>query len=244
MNRIIKLVCTQTTANYRKPTAIDIQESYPLPPYSTVIGMVHNLCGFTSYHPMKVSVQGEYKSSHTDIYTRYMFGIAYDQTRHQAFTINEKGGKDGITRGLGYADTLVDINLILHIQMENEEDTEFVFQKLKKPNIYPSLGRFEDLLKIESVEFVEIEYVASIVLKNDAYIPMDNLEKDSDIKNIVGVMINLNKVYDNDYAKNKIRRWQKVRAKYLNKMQDINADAEIIMCEKSNSKDKIGVFLA
>ncbi len=32
--------------NYRVPTSFQLKESYPLPPYSTVIGMVHSLCNF------------------------------------------------------------------------------------------------------------------------------------------------------------------------------------------------------
>ena len=54
----VKLKLTQTTASYRRPGSFVVRESYPLPPYSTVIGFVHAACGFTEYVPMRVSVRG------------------------------------------------------------------------------------------------------------------------------------------------------------------------------------------
>ena len=55
--RAIRIQCFQNLVNYRKPTSFLIKETYPLPPYSTVIGMVHAACGFEQYHPMQVSIQ-------------------------------------------------------------------------------------------------------------------------------------------------------------------------------------------
>jgi len=60
MNKAIRIKCSQQLANYRKPTSFLIKESYPLPPYSTVIGMIHVACGFTEYHPMDISIQGKH----------------------------------------------------------------------------------------------------------------------------------------------------------------------------------------
>lgn len=49
MERAIRVQCYQTLANYRKPSSFIIKETYPLPPYSTVLGMIHAICGFTDY---------------------------------------------------------------------------------------------------------------------------------------------------------------------------------------------------
>ena len=49
-------------ANYKVATSFQLKETYPLPPYSTVIGMVHSLCDFKEYHPMKISISGNYFS--------------------------------------------------------------------------------------------------------------------------------------------------------------------------------------
>ena len=75
----------QNMVNYKKPTSFQLKESYPLPPYSTVIGMVHSLCDFKEYKDMDISIQGKYHSKVNDLYTRYEFhkGMKYDKGRHQ-----------------------------------------------------------------------------------------------------------------------------------------------------------------
>lgn len=62
----IKVLLKQEVANYKKPSSFQLKESYPLPPYSTVIGMVHYLCDFDEYKPMKISIQGKYRSKTND----------------------------------------------------------------------------------------------------------------------------------------------------------------------------------
>lgn len=42
--------------------------TYPLPPYSTVIGALHNACNYTEYHPMDISIQGSYGSIGKEVY--------------------------------------------------------------------------------------------------------------------------------------------------------------------------------
>ena len=45
--RAIRIQCFQNLVNYRKPTSFLIKETYPLPPYSTVIGMVKSIVSVT-----------------------------------------------------------------------------------------------------------------------------------------------------------------------------------------------------
>ena len=71
--KAIKLKLYQNMVNYKVPTSFQLKESYPLPPYSTVIGMVHSLCDFKEYKPMKISISGNYFSKVNDLYTRYEF---------------------------------------------------------------------------------------------------------------------------------------------------------------------------
>ncbi|MGJ0463700.1 CRISPR-associated protein Cas5, partial [Listeria monocytogenes] len=71
--KAIRVRLWQDLVNFKKPTSFQLKETYPLPPYSTVIGMVHTLCGFTSYHEMKISIQGKYFSKVNDLATRYEF---------------------------------------------------------------------------------------------------------------------------------------------------------------------------
>lgn len=60
MEKLVRIVLTQNVANYRKEETIDNKMTYPLPPLSTIIGAIHNACGYTEYHPMNISIQGTY----------------------------------------------------------------------------------------------------------------------------------------------------------------------------------------
>lgn len=44
--KAVRIIAYQNMASYRVPSSLAIKESYPLPPYSSVIGMVHAACGF------------------------------------------------------------------------------------------------------------------------------------------------------------------------------------------------------
>lgn len=199
----IKLVIHQDMVNYRRPTSFQLRETYPLPPLSTVIGMVHNLCGYQQYEPMDVSIQGNYFSKANDLYTRYEFknGMKFEKGRHQ-LKVNEFG----VGRGIGYTELLVDVNLILHIVPHDENKVEEIYQILKYPAEFPSLGRREDLANFEKVSIVEIE---EQMLKRDrkfrnhwsAYIPIDWLEKEmvnieGEGSDLTGTRFILPKVYE------------------------------------------------
>lgn len=69
----LRIILTQSSANYRKEEAIENKMTYPLPPFSTVIGAVHNACNYSEYHPMDISIQGKYESMHREPYTDYCF---------------------------------------------------------------------------------------------------------------------------------------------------------------------------
>ncbi len=71
--KAIRLVLTQNKAHYRKEETITNKMTYPLPPFSTVIGALHNACGYRKYHPMDLSIQGSYESMGKEAYTDYCF---------------------------------------------------------------------------------------------------------------------------------------------------------------------------
>lgn len=273
-NRAIKIECYQNMVNYKKPISIQFQESYPLPPYSTVIGMIHKVCGFKErygygYVPMKISIQGTSSSSISNMYTKYFFGIQFEpytynsknkeykiSNRHNYFVYrkNEKGiggtadyfrssfkdktgkGKDGITRGLGYVELMVDVNLIIHVIPEDESLFNEILDKLKNPSIYPSLGRHEDILRIDSVKANSLREANEIEMKNDAYIPISYL-KNIVNKDITGTNYKLNKEF---YIKNsKIRKWKsKINVKLIKKSKSTIYFKKPILIDESN----LGVF--
>ena len=217
--------------------SVEIGESYRLPPYSTVIGFIHNICGFSKYHPMQVSIQGDYITVISDMYIRNLMGIAYDPERHYYKVPDGKGGFDGVTRALGYNELLIGINLVLHIKPE-EKDFETVLNGINNPRIYPSLGRYEDLLRIDKVSIVELEPAEHINLKYDAYIPEDLLKGSEIASNCT--RFTLNKVYKID-KKRDCRVWEKVKAFHYVKGSNILFDGPIGLVEKQS---KLGVFFA
>lgn len=178
--KAIKVKLWQDLVNYKKPMSFQLKESYPLPPFSTVIGMVHAMCGYTEYHEMDISIKGKYFSKANDLATRYEFknGMTYDKARHQ---LNVEGL--GVSRGISTVELLVDVELELHIIPKNQRLLEEIFTAFQSPKEYPSLGRREDLATILSVKIVELEekeFEKDLKLNKDyaAYIPIELIKEE------------------------------------------------------------------
>lgn len=179
--KAVRLKLYQSTANYKKPTSFQLKESYPLPPYSTIIGMVHNLCNYDEYKEMEISVQGKYHSRVNDLFTRYEFknGMKYEAERHQL-----KVGEFGVSVGVSSVELLVDVELLIHIIPEDQSLLKEIEQAFLYPREYPSLGRREDLAVIKEVKVVDIfeeELEEDIELDSDmaAYVPINLLDNES-----------------------------------------------------------------
>ncbi len=69
----LRIILKQSSANYRKAGTVNNKMTYPLPIPSTVIGALHNICGYTEYHSMDISIQGKFASLSRKIYTDYCF---------------------------------------------------------------------------------------------------------------------------------------------------------------------------
>jgi len=227
--KAIRVRLYQNMVNYRKPTSFQLKETYPLPPPSTVIGMVHNLCGFTEYHELDVSIQGKYYSKVNDLYTRYEFKntAKFEKGRHQL-----KVGEYGISRGIATIELLTDVELLLHILPRDQRLVEKIEKVFLYPPEYPSLGRREDLVVIEEVKVVDVyekELESTIILdKYSAYVPLELIENGSietlgEIKNS-GTRYKLNKFYDlvNFGTKRNpkvFRRWKKIDVVYASNLR-------------------------
>lgn len=71
--KAVRLKIRQTSANYRREETVDNKMTYPLPPFSTVIGAIHKACGYQTYHPMDISVQGTYGALRKEVYQEHCF---------------------------------------------------------------------------------------------------------------------------------------------------------------------------
>lgn len=219
--KAIKLKISQNLVCYKKAESIQIRETYPLPPYSTIIGMVHNACEFTEYVPMRVSVQGKYHSIVNEIFYVYSFApekLEKDRIdNYICITESESGKKTGIYKSPLYQSLLTDVELLIYIVPENQGLVEEICEKLTYPHEYLSLGRREDLIVFkelpEIVEIKEVEEVKEIDVKIPFYIPKDYIIKAS------GTQYNLTKNYEiKKYGTVKnpknFRVWDKVKTVY------------------------------
>lgn len=249
----IRLKLKQNLVNYKLPTSFQLKETYPLPPYSTVIGMVHNTCNYIEYKPMKISVQGKYHSKVNDLATRYEFknGMTFDASRHQI-----KVGEYGISRGVSNVELLSDVELVIHIVPEDENLIEEIFNAFKAPREYISLGRREDLVVVDEVKIVEIseERIKDENLRIDrdyrAYVPVEIIDKKKvfvegsvDTIQYKGTMYNLTKDYVSvNYGSAKspkfFRKWNKIKVHYVSNIVASRRRAIIV------DEDRYMVFLA
>ncbi len=158
--KALRIRAYQDTAVYRTPWSFENVESFPLPPFSTVLGFIHRvLCLNETLHGIKLGVQGRYGGIAKNFVRYYKYDLKKKQVRQYPILIT----------------TLTDVELVLHVVMPNGELHDKLKNALFDPPIYPYLGRPEDLLRIEKVEDVEIHKVEEIKsLKYDAYVPYDD----------------------------------------------------------------------
>ena len=257
--KAIRLKIFQNLVNYKLPTSFQLKETYPLPPYSTVIGMVHNACEFTEYVPMKLSVQGKYHSIVSEVYYSYSFAperLDKDRLKNYVtITKNSNEKQTGVYKSPLHQNLLSEVELLIHIVPENQELVEEICEKLTYPHEYLSLGRREDLIvfgelpKIVEVEETELEEDLSIKNSYSAYIPIEILKEEA-VKigskegvKISGTVYKLTKDYEiKNYGTAKspknFRVWNKIKVVY---------GSDITGLEEENvyvDEDKNLVFLA
>lgn len=138
--------------------------SYTLPQLSTVIGLIHNLMGWKTYHKMNIAISADVGPVVNNLQTFYYYSLKkYDPAGidangklhrgyHQLFAYNDKGTKIGITRGVANVEELSYINLSIYVFPEDEDEVSAIEKALIYPKVYPRLGRQEDLLDIDKVE--------------------------------------------------------------------------------------------
>lgn len=214
--KALKLTMFQETVCYKKPYAFKVTETYPLPPYSTVIGFLHRLINASEYNEMKVSVQGD----HDGIFT------VYNTTRFFH--------KDGITTMPLNVHMLYGVRLIIHIATE-ESLLNKIYKGFKDTKIAYTLGRGEDLVRLDDIRFVEIEEHEidededNYYLENSFYVPTDYETE------MPGVGYKISKDYK---IVNKLRRWNKVDVNYVEKGRRVESGRCLI------DSDEDLVFLA
>lgn len=240
MMKAIRLKLYQNMVNYRVPTSFQLKESYPLPPYSTVSGMVHRVSEFSEYHPMDISIQGDYYSKVNDLNVRYEFAAAsYEKDRHTFKLHSSEDGRDyGMIRGVTTTELLTDVELMIHIIPHNEEDLEHIYSSFIRPKEYISLGRREDIVRIDEVIIVELEKKVledEYILNSSAYVPIKFREDyDSVTENLT--IYNLNRYYEKVLIRKGVeqRQWKKVSVFHAAKGNSLYMYSEVLTDQDNN----------
>ncbi|UHA72661.1 type I-B CRISPR-associated protein Cas5b [Paenibacillus sp. 481] len=207
--KALRLQLFQETACYKKPAAFKVGETYPLPPYSTVKGMLHALLEATSLIPMKISIQGSYETRITDYQTHYF--VKKLETGEIPLVL------DGLAQQIKYEHTttmpiymhmLLNVGLIIHVQAEDSV-LESIQESIKR-GVPISLGRWEDLVRIDECRVVELSSIQKkrMRLNHSIYVP-DSINQDY---NLTGVPYRLNWIYT---VRQGIRQWERIQAKYV-----------------------------
>lgn len=191
--KYLKLKLFQETACYKKPFAFKVAETYPLPPYSTIIGMLHKILGAKSgeYFPMNISVQGKYESIFSNYQNLRMFK-----------------GKDQVTSMPRNVHQLLDVDLIIHIQAE-DETIDKIYENITKGKETFTLGRNEDIVRVDKIKIISEPQISyGMINEYNAYVPEYLSNR------VSGIQYRLNTTYK---VVNNLRKWDKVNVKYIEK---------------------------
>ena len=100
---------------------------------------------------------------------------------------------------------LLNINLIIHVQAE-DEIIDKLYKNLLEGKATITLGRNEDLVRIDEIKIIQEPIEVFRVLANhSAYVPN---------RNVPGIKYRLNTVYT---IENELRKWNKVDVTYIEK---------------------------
>ena len=223
--KALKLKVHQQTVSYKKPYAQKVEDTYPLPPYSTILGLLHYIIGAKEYvgQSLRISVQGEADGT----------GEVYNNS----FFYKKLSTRDNASQPI-YNNLLYDVNLIIHIAGD-EDLLNKIYDNFFNKTL--TLGKANDLVRVDEISFVNLTEINTgdidededeyDILKHNAYIP-----KSSGI-NLQGIAYNLNKRYE---VFNELRVWkEKVLVNYVQANQMIDSG----IYYKDDSKDKDLAFL-
>ena len=217
---LLRIKIYQPQAHYRIPFTYQRRHTYPLPPYSTVIGLLINLLGiddqrnplFAELKKLKLSIAGYFANKITEyVWFRNLslkkhverFGSV--ENRYTGGHIDHIGGQSPIP-----IDVLHDVHLIIYVAHEN---VEFIFH-LKNAFNNPQnrleiihIGRAEDWIVLEDEPSIVEPGVISFLQRNANYhhffwIPQKIWLGDTNAKNgfnfdsINGLMYNLTTFWD------------------------------------------------
>lgn len=161
---ILRIRIYQPQAHYRVPFTYQRRHTYPIPPYSTVIGFLCNVLGiddqekeeYRKLRAIKISIAGRFESKTTE----YTWFRNLSQSAHvDRFGSIENRSIGGHVEHIGgqsplSIDILNDVRLVIHLAHEDKSFLEYIRASLKNPVQRLEilhLGRAEDWIVIEEI---------------------------------------------------------------------------------------------
>jgi CRISPR-associated protein Cas5t len=160
----LRLRIYQPQAHYRIPFTYQRRHTYPIPPYSTVIGFLCNVLGiddqskpeYKKLRGIKVSISGRFKSKTTEYIwfrnlsrTAHVDRFGYVENRSVGGHVEHIGGQSPVS-----IDVLDDVRLVIHLAHEEETFLKLIKSSLGNPVRRLEvlhLGRAEDWIVIEEL---------------------------------------------------------------------------------------------
>jgi CRISPR-associated protein, Cas5t family len=204
---VLRVKLYQEFACYRKPMTYGFWETYPLPPLSTVKGFFHNVVEAKEYIPARYGIQGKFKSVVLDL--QIMNKFDRKDSKNKGIYIEEYDKK--LIKSPIYVSNLYAVELTIYIESKLEEYLKKFRENLSNLE-YPSLGRKEDLVRVDSADIVEL---IERDLVEDSYYIKDGIylskEKAKELE-VNGINYRMNFYYE---SKNGIRFFKKKDVVYV-----------------------------
>ncbi len=192
--QIIRLIVKQNKAHYRKAESDTNKMTYPLPPFSTIIGALHNACGYTEYHEMDISVQGRYHSMQREIYVDHVRLNSLQDDRGILIKLNNPAGLSAGYSEIGVAlrqqgnsfrknITVSITNQKLYrayIDLKEQEDKLAAYHKeIIKPQLADFMARIKQLkAALKSLNSEDDNYSEVQLNLDDLVVQKNKLESD------------------------------------------------------------------
>lgn len=166
---VLRLIIYQPTAYYGMPFSFARKLTYPIPPYSTFIGFLCNICGIKDKRndfykkvisKLKISIAGRFKSKTTE----YILYRNLNYKDHEAYygskLEREKHGQIGHPGGQipTEIDVLEDVEVVVHLYHKDCDNLYDLLKKIEKPTERLQvlhLGRSEDWIVIKDMKFMK-----------------------------------------------------------------------------------------
>lgn len=205
---VLKLKLFQETACYKKPAAFKVGETYPLPPYSTVKGMLHYMLDAKQFIPMQISIQGDFESRIVDYQSHYFFKKR-DVAEFPLITdgLAQTYDHQHMTTMPIFMHMLYNVNLIIHIAASEDILAHLQQAFFSGPPI--SLGRWEDLVRVDEVKYVHLDKLQVGDWLETPYSMYWPVSRPADVS---GVPYRLNWKYDIVQG---VRKWEKIKVRYV-----------------------------